>query len=430
MNRRAAADDDDSDTSPLSRTRQRTSSVTSIETIRLKVKTRVAEVLQKPRPLLAEVTTIKRSARKRTLSATSPEGDDDDPSALPTGPRVRQRRDSGSLASTASDVALGNPKSAETANMQIGTPPALKKLKEKLTPVASTEASDAPPESRSAVFSKCATDNSADQLHTVVFPSKHTIGTGTTRLKEAQAPADEDRLSPMPLRSLSTNTPRKRPLPTRLPIPGARLSKYGCYELSATELSLSVTFPAHTRANFEVWDQEDDLFLVGPVALRLALKDPAKWAGLPLSHPDIAILDLRCASTATVPVEAPAYPYPYCAAAAASSVVRYLGAKTRSKTGAALPLPLDASRGITVDEWLRTYEGMDGQSVGETARKACHGWELQFFVPVATRLFEKRETRAFRVDARIAVFGEVLTAESATMSVSHLMRAREMVRHA
>ncbi|KAJ6617630.1 hypothetical protein B0H10DRAFT_1297762 [Mycena sp. CBHHK59/15] len=74
-------DDDDAEANPG--TRQRTSSVTSIETIRLKTKMAVA--LLKPKPPLDD-STSKRSTRKRTHSATSPSVDDDDSGALQSGP--------------------------------------------------------------------------------------------------------------------------------------------------------------------------------------------------------------------------------------------------------------------------------------------------------------------------------------------------------
>ncbi|KAJ6595073.1 hypothetical protein DFH09DRAFT_1072901 [Mycena vulgaris] len=431
--KRGAAFDDDLDASVISRTRQRTSSVTSIETIRLKVKSKVADALLKPKLPLGDATISERGTRKRTHSATSPEVDDDDSGALQTGPRVRQRTDSNSTAS-ANPARSDEQLDGSTAKMPTGASSALKKLKEKFAPMQSAEAFDAPrgprpsPSTKSTssatVISK--TENASARRQSVAFPSKQLSGTGTTRLKATAHVVD----APAQLfQALSTNTEREsKRTPIRLPIPGARLNKYGCYEPNATEFELAVTFPSSSRSNFEVWDQEDDLFLVGPLSLHLTLKDPAKWEGVPVSHPDVCVLEIRCASKAVV--DSPTYPY--CAASAAQTNkfgVRYAGAKTRSAVGATLPI--DPKRGIAVDTlWLRTYaaQPQDPESASANANARRRGWEMQFFVPIATRLFEKRETRAFQVEALISVWGETLGTEVATMSVSHLMREREMVR--
>ncbi|KAJ7633692.1 hypothetical protein B0H17DRAFT_1108069 [Mycena rosella] len=429
--KRAAAFDDDPDAPAISRTRQRTSSVTSIETIRLKVKTRVADALLKPKPPLLEAPMAKHSTRKRTHSATSPEGEDDDSGALQTGPRVRQRTDSNSTASGAPPCVEEQIPSSGKVKM----PSALKKaLKEKFTPAQVGEAS-VPRETRPSPRAKATSSANVFSAENppVSFPSKHTIGTGTTGLKALTPVSD---LPAQPLQSLSTNTESKR-APIRLPIHGARLNKYNCYELAASEFELAVTFPSSSRSNFEVWDQEDDLFLVGPLSLHLTLKNPAKWAAVPVSHPDVQVLEIRCTSKAVA--DAPAAPYCTAAAATANKFgVRYAGAKTRSAVGQALPI--DPTRGIAIDAlWLRTYAALPvpeadaaahEHEASASANAGRRGWEMQFFVPITTRLFEKRETRAFQVEALISVWGEPLATEVATMSVSHLMREREMVRRA
>ncbi|KAJ7463604.1 hypothetical protein FB451DRAFT_1264998 [Mycena latifolia] len=422
--KRGVFDDDDPDAPAISRTRQRTSSVTSIETIRLRVRTKVADGLLKPKPPLVEATASKRSTRKRTHSATSPEGDDDDSGALQTGPRVRQRTDSNSTASAHPPGASEQLTCAGKAKMPTGASSVLKKLKEKLTTAQSADPSNVPRDlsSKSSVVHISTTENtSAPQP--VAFPSTNAIGTGTTRLKASAHGSD---LPAQPLQALSTNTDAKRPPPVRLPIPGARLNQFGCYELNASEFELAVTFPSTARSNFEVWDQEDELFLVGPLSLHLTLKDPAKWATVPISHPDMSVLEIRCASKAVV--ESPVYPYSAAAAAQSNRYgVRYAGAKTRDAKGAAVPV--DPKRGIVVNPvWLRTYATQPAARDEEGGNAGRRGWEMQFFVPIATRLFEKRETRAFQVEGLISVCDQPLATEVATMSVSHLMREREMVR--
>ncbi|KAK6996648.1 hypothetical protein R3P38DRAFT_2654804 [Favolaschia claudopus] len=382
---RVSADDD----SIFTPARQRTSSITSIETIRLRVKSKVAEIV-KPKPPLREIVTTSRpGVRKRTHSATSPEADDaDSPASRQTGPRVRQRKDSGSSYSATSG--------------QSG----LKKLKDKLSPTipSSSPRLEIPMPQTVAALSK---DVSSDKEYT--------------------------RSSDLPLQSISTNTQSKRP-PLRRPISGARLNKYSCYEPHASEFELAVTFPSTFKSNFEVWDQEDDLFLIGPLTLHLTLKDPSKWDGVPISHPDVFVVDLSCTSK---PIVDPSYPY--CSASAAQNnkySVRYDGAKIRCPMGK--ELTLDPRKGISVDTlWFRTFA--DG---GESSSNKSHnlnpiplavlgrrGWAMQFFIPIATRLFEKCETRAFRIEGLVSVWNEnVALKEPATMSVSHLMREREMVR--
>ncbi|KAJ7118330.1 hypothetical protein C8R44DRAFT_738272 [Mycena epipterygia] len=393
-----AALDDGLGESAMHQTRQRTSSVTSVETIRLRVKTRAADALL--------------NTRKRTHSAISPEVDDDDSSALQTGPRVRQRKGSNSAA-VATSPAVDEP----VAKARMSS--ALKKLKDKFTPPQTAEVSDVRPSfPTTSTSSVVHPDNTSAQSQFV--PSQQTIGTRSTA---ATAAPEFSSLAPAhPLRFLPTNTESKR-APIRLPIAGSHLTKYNCYELDASEYSLAISFPSSSQSNFEVW--ENELFFVGPLSLHLTLKDPGKWDNLPISHPEVSVLELTCTSKPVV--DAPTYPY--CAAATAESNkyhVRYAGAKTRSPAG--VLRAVEPARGIAVDTvWIKT-NGAHTRTRYDAGDATQRGWSMEFFVPIATRLFEKRETRAFQVDALISVWALQLAADAATMSVSHLMREREMVR--
>ncbi len=92
-------------------------------------------------------------------------------------------------------------------------------------------------------------------------------------------------------------------------------------------------------------------------------------------------------------------------------------------------LVLDPRHGIIIDTlWFRTFADDASRTRETTSNAGRRGWEMQFFVPIATRLFEKRETRAFRVEGLVSVWGEEIATEIGAMSVSHLMREREMVR--
>ncbi|KAJ6564677.1 hypothetical protein B0H19DRAFT_1233487 [Mycena capillaripes] len=453
----------------LGRSRQRTSSVTSIETIRLKVKARVADALLKPKLPLDDA---KRSTRKRTHSATSPEVDADaDSGALQTGPRVRQRRDSSNFNSGAAlqsfdERLVGTGTGTAKAKMPTGASSALRKLKEKLTPAQATEVCDATRDPRSSLSTKPAPSavhvSKTKNNIALVPPREQPTGAATIHSKPVADLPLPPALKSQPLQSLSTNTNtelseyKRPPLspPIRRPIPGARLNKYGCYELQASEFELAVTFPSSERSNFEVWDQEDELFLVGPLSLHLTLRDPAKWDGVPVSHPDVYVLEIKCGSKAVVDSS---HPWPYGSASKHDNYkysVGYEGAKMRNPVGKAVPP--DPRRGITIDTlWMRTYAGgthatpttppSSATAAYDTSTTTTplnanttapntnansanrRGWEMQFFVPIATRLFEKRETRAFQVEGLISVWGEQLATPMATMSVSHLMREREMV---
>ncbi|KAJ7431572.1 hypothetical protein B0H11DRAFT_1941449 [Mycena galericulata] len=233
------------------------------------------------------------------------------------------------------------------------------------------------------------------------FPSKPTSS------KAALAPD----LPSQPRNSLSANT-ESTPTATG---PGCPPSY--C-ELKAIDSKLEITFPS-SQSNFEVWDQDDELFLVGPLSLHLTLKDPTKWDGTPI-HPGAAVIEIRCTSKAIV--DSTAHPY-YAASAAENNKysVQFEGARMRNTVGEQL-LP-DPTRGIAIDGlWISTYTAGELQ-----APERQHGWKMHFYIPIASRLFKKCETRAFQVEALISVWGETLVAQVATMSVSHLMREREMV---
>jgi hypothetical protein len=183
------------------------------------------------------------------------------------------------------------------------------------------------------------------------------------------------------------------------------------------------------------------MFVVGPISLHLTLKNPRKWDIIPLSHPEIKILGIQCATKAVV--DSPSYPYTICAAEADKYTAAYDVSTPANEHGKPAtiseyetPAPSDPAAGIIVNPlWHRTYPSADPAVLNETNTSAHwsgrpgaakRGWAMQFWVPVPTRLFAKRETRAFRVDARIAVWGNEVHAPGAEMSISHLMREREM----
>ncbi|KAJ7889096.1 hypothetical protein B0H14DRAFT_2692318, partial [Mycena olivaceomarginata] len=213
--------------------------------------------------------------------------------------------------------------------------------------------------------------------------------------------------SPPPSTPIS---PDQRPIQSLCHAGNAPLDKREGSELKATDFRLAVTFPSSSRSNFEVWDQENELFFVGPLSLHLILKDPAK---LGEAHPRVSDIEIKCTTVDSVKRRS-------CIAPAPENYysVQYTGAKMRN---AGKKVDLDPTSGIVVDTvWLRTSTAGGG--------KTNCGWGIKFFVPIATGLFDRRETRMFQVEGRLSVKGEQLGPEIATISVSHLLWEREMVR--
>jgi len=131
--------------------------------------------------------------------------------------------------------------------------------------------------------------------------------------------------------------------------------------------------------------------------------------------------------------------------------VTYTGSRTGTSTDDRLS---DSDRGpkskgishsgISIEgRWTRVYAktGYDSEDDGEEDHTPR--WNLQVWIPIPTRLFEKRETRAFNINARIWMMGDELRALSldgnvngdviplladAEMTISHLRMEREMQR--
>ncbi|KAJ7059570.1 hypothetical protein C8F01DRAFT_1232010 [Mycena amicta] len=407
-------------THPSTQPRERTS---SSETIRPRVKAKLSvAALLKPKPSLAvdavTLSIMKRSGtRKRTHSATSPEPDEDDSDSLRTHPRTRQRTDSSSTRSERPALrTINKPDRDETITIRTGMT-TLKKLKEKLSPtqapaqlalVSAHRQTQRPIVSSSPPRTRSPTENVSELF---AFPIS------------SDAETSPSLHTTTPLQSLSLNTdPVSLSAFSRKPlrvIPGARINKFGCYEPDISEFELAITVPSGSGADFEVWDQDDEFLFVGPLSLHLTLKNPVKWAGLPLSHPDVSVLEMTCTSKPVLSavrsngsISAPR--------STVAFTSRYEGARTHQTA-----TPPDPKRGITIDPvWLRTYPDTDpltGRLVGR------RGWAMNFSVPLATRLFEKCDTRAFELAASILVWGELIEVAGAGMCVSHLKRESVMV---
>ncbi|KAJ7629067.1 hypothetical protein FB45DRAFT_1004454 [Roridomyces roridus] len=453
--------------------RQRTSSITSIETIRPSAGTSgkrprksLPESFTQPDPApptnaTSSTTTKAKSTRKRVHSI-------DDEESESIIPRIRQRLMSSAKADLATPPTTGaGPDSQATVKRRItpATSVALNRLREKLvhaTAESTSRASARPlPTPPVAVPAKALASKPVENPRPIAkLPQPKTAAATCIDLDTTTQPN-------APLRSLSTNTTSRRALPLRVPMPGARINQFGNYELNASEFELVVAFPAPAPpgGNFEVWDEKNDLFTIGPLSLHLVFKDPAKWENLPVAHPDITILDITCASTPVV--DAPDYPY-QAERERDKYEVRWQGATLWTPGGIRLlrgrsgegngketaregeldidwekedDVKMDPRAGITLDTvWMRTYasdcrpspsSSSITPSPSQNTGTAKRGWELNLLIPIATALFERRETRAFRVRAEIALRGEIIRTRDdvagATISVSHLRREREMV---
>ncbi|KAF4612456.1 hypothetical protein D9613_004413 [Agrocybe pediades] len=243
---------------------------------------------------------------------------------------------------------------------------------------------------------------------------------------------------PLPLHTLYRYT---NPIPSRHRSVTRRDSYDGITHLGSADCELSIIFP-HS-AHFEVWDMGDNAIMGCAVILSIAAKDPEEWAGVPIAVPEVSLVEVKCEDT----------PFPSCVSKYDPSQefsVTYTGSKTGTSTddGTSIsqnPKPKSRSNstgtdGISIEgHWTRVYAKTDGSDEEDHTPR----WNLQIWIPIPTRLFEKRETRAFNVSARIWLMGDERRALSldgnvdgeviplladAEMTVSHLRREREMER--
>jgi hypothetical protein len=216
--------------------------------------------------------------------------------------------------------------------------------------------------------------------------------------------------------------------------------------VGAVDLELSIVFPQ--TPHFEVWDMGDNAHMACPAMLCLMAKDPQAFSGMPLALPDVSLIDIRCED---LPLPLPRGKYePH-----EEFYTSYVGSKTGKANDALIKdaSPRTSASGISMDnisiegQWVRTYTkpGVEGSGRSRVLRRSdipkFRGWYLKFWVPIPTRLFEKRETRAFFLHARIWMMGDeqrVLSLDEneggqvyplladAEMTVSHLRKEREM----
>lgn len=251
--------------------------------------------------------------------------------------------------------------------------------------------------------------------------------------------------------------------------------------LGAADCELSIVFPS--TAHYEVWDMGDEYVLsivdpkihpdrsfvfsahfACPALLCLMAKDAYTWSGLPLALPDVTLIDIRCEDH-LLPSRKSMY----------DPNDEYSTQYTGGKTGTAnddLNTTVETKigqHGIRIEgKWIRTYAkpGVEGLGRARVDRRGdisnlnthakrqnydaatmamdgayARGWYLKVWIPIPTRLFVKRETKMFNINARIFMMGDegrVLSLDGnedgvayalhadAQMTVSHLRSRREM----
>ncbi|KAL0952137.1 hypothetical protein HGRIS_008758 [Hohenbuehelia grisea] len=269
---------------------------------------------------------------------------------------------------------------------------------------------------------------------------------------------------PVPLRTIDRNIHSTTPTPRASTSKSGRMTieeakaramrakvekAFKAVTLEAEDLDLTVAF--FESQHFEIWDMRDDICIAWPAELRLRAKDPARWENTPLVTPEISRIEVTCSTKAYCDIAHLSHPYSFCDNGSAYRV---------SYTGAECPEGCTSSmkpeRGIHLGaDWERTYwrqaplsrSNSESGRVGRPELPASsgeRGWSRKVWIPIPTRLFVKRETRSFVIQARIWVggadndvqpmviklgdelsLGDALQAR-AEMTVSHLRSERLM----
>ncbi|KAG2066982.1 hypothetical protein BDR04DRAFT_1233635 [Suillus decipiens] len=132
------------------------------------------------------------------------------------------------------------------------------------------------------------------------------------------------------------------------------------------------------------WDSPDSAFFIFPAQLLIACTSTNDFD--PLVIPDVAIVDLVCT---TVAINGPYKSHPQIAFRTfyAGATIRYVND---------VPTP-NLFRGIHIGNvpWCCTMDE-DGN----------FGWFMRFWIPIPLALFQRAETRVFKIDAKVHVNGK------------------------
>ncbi|KAG1859808.1 hypothetical protein F4604DRAFT_1791861 [Suillus subluteus] len=139
----------------------------------------------------------------------------------------------------------------------------------------------------------------------------------------------------------------------------------------------------HHERHVTTWDAPDCAFFIFPAQLLIACTSKNDFD--PLAIPDVTIVDLVCT---TVAMNGPYKSHPQIAFR-----TFYDGATIRYAKDEPTP---DLSRGIHIGNvpWC----SMDGDG--------HFGWYMRFWIPIPFALFQRAETRTFKIDAKVHVNGK------------------------
>lgn len=218
----------------------------------------------------------------------------------------------------------------------------------------------------------------------------------------------------------------------------------------------------YVLSEFPILTHRHSSHIAIPGILCLMAKDAPSWTGMPLALPDVSFIDIHCNS---IPVRVRMTSYNPSQEYSTQYQGPHLsspGVKDGPDTISDTRPPSMSHDRITLERhWIRTYSrpGVDGSGRARIVRRGeiadayaraasgagfgtdARGWYLKFWIPLPTRLFVKRETRMFQLDARVWMMGDEERALSldenadgrvaplvadAQMTVSHLRAPREM----
>lgn len=153
------------------------------------------------------------------------------------------------------------------------------------------------------------------------------------------------------------------------------------YPLPLEDISMKVCC---NERHVTTWDEPDHSFFLFPAQLLIACTPIRDFD--PLLVPDVTLVHLVCS---TVAISGP-----YKSHSQISFKTFYDGATIRYVKDTPTP---DVSRGIHIGEvpWCATKDGDDNV-----------GWCMRFWIPIPFALFQRAETRTFKIDVRVRVNGE------------------------
>lgn len=258
-------------------------------------------------------------------------------------------------------------------------------------------------------------------IHPLAGRSSQAQGKSSTHIRTKSSDS-----SPLSTKSSQGNDPQectKQPQKSMV-----KIDKWGCVHLGAVDCELAMTFP---QPHCEIWDMRDDVCIACAAVLHLTPKDPARWDATPLSMPDVSLMDIQC--NVVVPSSTSAHD------PNASYHTQFKGAEI-GRTSTDCP-PKVTPDSITVEgRWVRASshpptdaKKKDDPSSGKTKHKSrsslaqalgidldldiipepskeqqelSRGWFLKIWIPIPTRLFVKKETRVFKVVAKVWMMGD------------------------